>query len=55
MWLYLKFDEENIGTAMSGFLTNFLDGIKKKAIKVEEAEEIFNFVKQNGEWKLCIQ
>ena len=51
----VKFDEENIGTSMNEFLTGFSEGIKNKTIKVEPNEEIFNFVKQNGEWKLCIQ
>lgn len=53
--VYLKFDVETTKIAMTEFLTNFSEGIKKKTIKVEEIEEIFNFVKKDGEWKLCIQ
>ena len=53
--VYLGFEEKNIGTSMSEFLANFLESIKKKTTKVCENEEVFNFVKQNGEWKLWIK
>lgn len=53
--MYLKLDTEAITTNINEFIDNFSNGIKKKIIKAEEREEIFNFVKQDGEWKLWIQ
>ena len=33
---------------------NFYKGIKNREIKVTEFEETFNFVYQDGEWKLSL-
>lgn len=52
--VYLNFEVENIETNMSKFVSSFSEGIKKKTVKIEESEDVFYFVKQDGEWKLKI-
>lgn len=52
--IYSKFETENIQVAMASFLDTFSEGIKKKTIKIVESEEVFNFVMEDGEWKLCL-
>ena len=53
--VYLNFEGETVGASLKKIFNNFSNGIKDKTIKIGDAEETFNFVKQDGEWKLWIQ
>ena len=47
----LKSDEEDFNNTIKAIK----DGINKKKIDIVEKEEIFNFAKKDGEWKLIIK
>ena len=48
------FNADDINGMLKELVENFSKGIKNREIKVTEFEETFNFVYQDGEWKLSL-
>ncbi len=48
------FNTDDINSILKELVENFSKGIKNREIKVTEFEETFNFVYQDGEWKLSL-